>query len=288
MSASIVERLENRRLLTTWYVAPWGDDSHAGTNINQPLATLEGVGYQAGPGDQILLRGGTYQWDNSQWFGAEGSAINWITIDNYGNEQVILDGSNMVVPASDPGQSHVIVIDGKYVEIRDMEIRNSPEDGVAIWEAHDVRVRNMYFHHNGGSGVSARSAPFSFETYNVLIENNVVYRNIQANSDTAGDVVWGGAIISHYADNVIIRNNTVHENFGEGIIQVVSTGGSVIGNDVRDNFSVNIYLDNAVDVTVENNFAHHTFMSEFLRFDKPATVVTRRATRALSPHPGRT
>lgn len=45
---------------TGWYVAPNGDDSAAGS-LEQPFATVQRAQTAAGPGDTVLLRGGTYR-----------------------------------------------------------------------------------------------------------------------------------------------------------------------------------------------------------------------------------
>src|SRR5262245_10392925 len=54
-----IETLEGRRLLSTYYAAPTGSDSAAGT-INAPFASLSKAVSTAKAGDTIILRGGTY------------------------------------------------------------------------------------------------------------------------------------------------------------------------------------------------------------------------------------
>ncbi|MEM6562394.1 MAG: right-handed parallel beta-helix repeat-containing protein [Planctomycetota bacterium] len=269
MQAAAIETLEPRRLLTTWHVAPWGNDGNWGDNVGQPLATLERAGFRAQPGDTILLRGGTYTWTSDQWVGSNGTASAWITIDNYGNEKPIIDASNLV-PNNSIGANDGITIGGSFVEIRDLEIKNAPDDGIEVWSGHDVRIRNLTTHHNGGAGISARAPEFAYSTYNVLIEGNTVYRNARANIATPDEGAWPAAMIAHFANNVTFRDNTVYENYGEGIIQAVSSNGKIEGNTVRDNYSINIYLDNAVNIDVERNFAYHTGKGEFYRFGSPA------------------
>ncbi|MEM6561693.1 MAG: right-handed parallel beta-helix repeat-containing protein [Planctomycetota bacterium] len=273
MQAAAIETLEPRRLLTTWHVAPWGSDSNWGDNVSQPVATLHVASVRAQPGDKILLRGGTYTWTSDQWVGSNGTPSAWITIDNYGNEKPVIDASN-VTGNPNIGAVDAITIGGSYVEIRDLEIKNSPRIGVEVWEAHDIRLRNLNVHHSQGAGIHVTAQPFSFATYNVLVEGNTIWRNAQSNNPAPDNGAWPAGTISHFADNVTFRNNLVYENFGEGIIQAVSSNGKIEGNTVRDNFSINIYLDNAVNIDVERNFAYHTGKSAFYRYGSPAIGIT--------------
>lgn len=94
---------------------------------------------------------------------------------------------------------------------------------------------------------------------NVVIENNVVYNaeSDRLNADktgcsSSGD--WGSGIKVHIGgEDIIIRNNTVYDNCGEGIAVTRGVNVLVENNVVRDNFSVNIYIDNSNFVTVRNN-----------------------------------
>src|SRR3954452_6026308 len=54
-----LETLEGRRLLSTYYAAPSGSDSAAGT-LNAPFASLSKAVSTAKAGDTINLREGTY------------------------------------------------------------------------------------------------------------------------------------------------------------------------------------------------------------------------------------
>jgi hypothetical protein len=45
---------------TTWYVAGWGRDSHAGTSIAAPFATLQHAANLTKPGDTVMVLNGTY------------------------------------------------------------------------------------------------------------------------------------------------------------------------------------------------------------------------------------
>lgn len=97
---------------------------------------------------------------------------------------------------------------------------------------------------------------------NTIIQNNRVHNGVNENRGANGACVnnqWGSAIKVKIKSNglppqnTIIRNNEVYENCGEGIGFTRGAGGLVEGNTVRDNFSVNIYIDNSYNVRVIGN-----------------------------------
>lgn len=97
----------------------------------------------------------------------------------------------------------------------------------------------------------------------VTIENNVVYHSVLENGTLLNGVIscrngsWGSAIkVKVGGENVIIRNNEVFDNCGEGIAATRSVNVLIEGNRVYDNHSVNIYVDNSINTQVLNN---HSF-----------------------------
>ena len=54
-----VERLEERLVLSAWFVAPNGLNSNTGT-LAQPFATIQQAANVAEAGDTVFIRGGTY------------------------------------------------------------------------------------------------------------------------------------------------------------------------------------------------------------------------------------
>jgi pectate lyase len=70
-----------------------------------------------------------------------------------------------------------------------------------------------------------------------------------------------------------VRANHVYENYGEGIGVLSSRGVQITSNVVYDNFSVNIYLDNAPEAAVQYNVIASTGNPEFFRDGRPASSV---------------
>ncbi len=90
---SAVKLLEPGPAVAKYYVATNGNDSNAGTNIAQPLATLYKVVSVANPGDLIYVRGGTYRTNRVLTISRNGSAASPIRLRAYPGEKPILDFS---------------------------------------------------------------------------------------------------------------------------------------------------------------------------------------------------
>jgi hypothetical protein len=56
---ALVERLEDRRMLATFYVSNLGNDTLDGS-IGAPWATLQRAAEVVNPGDTVIVRAGTY------------------------------------------------------------------------------------------------------------------------------------------------------------------------------------------------------------------------------------
>jgi chitodextrinase len=65
----------------------------------------------------------------------------------------------------------------------------------------------------------------------------------------------------------------VYDNYGEGIAYVLSDGGTIKNNTVYDNYSVEIYLDNAQTTTVDSNLAYTTGNTGYYRSGYPASGI---------------
>jgi hypothetical protein len=89
----LVERMEPRQLLSTYYVSTAGADTNAGS-LASPFRTIQRAAGIAQPGDTVLIRGGTYRETvvpaNS---GAAGAPI---TFSAYNGEQVVVSGADPV------------------------------------------------------------------------------------------------------------------------------------------------------------------------------------------------
>ena len=78
---------------TTYYVSKSGSNSNNGTSVNTPfLGAFSSAISQISAGDIIYIRGGTYH-ENVQIDNIDATSGNETLIQNYNNEQVIIDGT---------------------------------------------------------------------------------------------------------------------------------------------------------------------------------------------------
>lgn len=90
---SAAESLENRVMLSAWYVATNGNDGGSGSLAN-PFRTIQQAANLAMPGDTVYIRGGVYRETvTSAHSGLPGKPI---TYEPYNNESVTIDGANLV------------------------------------------------------------------------------------------------------------------------------------------------------------------------------------------------
>ncbi|MEJ3750197.1 DUF1565 domain-containing protein [Actinomycetes bacterium KLBMP 9797] len=112
-------------------VATNGNDANPGT-LSAPLATIQRAVDLVQPGGTILIRGGTYAPSTNIQILKNGTASQPITMRNYNNERVILDGENMPhtpapvggsIPRPERGAIH---IEGDYWRLIGLEIIHGP------------------------------------------------------------------------------------------------------------------------------------------------------------------
>jgi hypothetical protein len=93
-AVSIVpEELENRVLLSSIYVSTAGSDSNAGS-LAKPFRTIQRAANVAGPGDTVVVRGGTYR--ETVKVARSGTSSSPIVFTTYGNETVTVSGADPV------------------------------------------------------------------------------------------------------------------------------------------------------------------------------------------------
>ena len=123
-------------------------------------------------------------------------------------------------------QANGIKISGNYINISGFEVKGSTSHGVLI-SGKNIKFENSSVHHS-------------------VLENG--------SGTCSGTGSWGSAIkVMVGGENVVIRGNSVYENCGEGIGVTRGVNVLVESNTVRDNYSVNIYLDNSPYTTAQNN-----------------------------------
>src|SRR5262245_56272910 len=148
-NAFFIECLELRRLLSTWHIAPGGNDNAAGT-LAAPLASINGVVWRVRPGDTVYLRGGTYYPTQQQSMWCDGAAGARITFTSYPGERATIDGRNVR-----NGWQDAVSISGDWIDFTNISVRKSREVGIVVYNASHVRVMNNKVFSSWGVGIWA-------------------------------------------------------------------------------------------------------------------------------------
>lgn len=245
----------------TYYVDDSGSNSNPGT-LASPFRTITyGLTFIDGPNDVLYVRGGTYNervliWDK------HGTAGNEIWILNYNSEPAIIDGTGI-------GDHNAVAInESSYVIFMGFEVKNSPKSGILVWDAHHINVEWCEVHGSIKAGIHAGTDVVG-TTHDVVFKGNVVYDNVRSNIPANNATTWMQAMSAYKADNVVMTENWVYENYGEGIDCIVSDDCTITKNNIWDNFGAQIYLDNAQYALVDGNFIYHSGNSEFFRDGEP-------------------
>ena len=259
VAASFAQSTGNAKI---YYVAPNGDDSNSGTILESPLASITKAAELVMPGDQVLVRGGNYQIEQTIKINSKGTAEKPIVLSPYKNEMPVFDCTSL----KKKGRSAQAVLFGpgtQYVIFDGFELINGSA-GIRLEHCSNVTVRNCKLHDFEFVGLSVGSDE-------CLIENNELYRICMAwencNDKNGGwpqvmntsrkSAILPSTVSSHARNNVF-RGNFVHDSWGEGIDPMFSDGVIVENNVIGDVFSVGIYMDGTRNAIIRNNYIYTT------------------------------
>lgn len=261
---NIQYKIEDLGIPAAFYVATTGSDSTGTGAIGNPFKTLRKAINASTTSDDIIIRGGTYNWSRVV-VNRSGTTDDWYTISNYPGETVIIQ-SNQVEMADD---NATIWIRGQsYIQISGVTIRNSRCYGITVRypTSHHLRFDNLTIYNCSASGIYVYKSGAASCVANVSVENCTVY-NI--NNKIAGYNAQE-AISFSGVTNFTIKDNIVYGCGKEGIdMKSGSNNGSCFRNDVNTSGIayngttydvVGIYVDGfsltCSDINVYNNYVH--------------------------------
>jgi parallel beta-helix repeat protein len=247
----------------SYYVANSGNDANAGT-ITAPFRTITKAATVVAPGDVVNVRGGIH--NDLVKINSKGTAAARITFRSYPGEKAILDGTGTAF------DTNLVQIGGDYIDFVGFEVRNSTRIGIEGRGAQNLRIANNDVHHCQRGGIFMTDSVTRPGTDFVIENNTVSYNVLQNQYLTATE--WGQALSVYRTSRSRIVNNKVFKNYGEGLDFIMSDYGHAEGNEVYDNFSVNLYLDNARYMTVTRNLVYSTNDRAFYRGGHPALGIS--------------
>jgi len=233
---------------SSYHVYTTGNDvAGDGSNTN-PWATINKGISKLNIGDTLFVHTGVYQERVLVPGTLNGTELNPIAIIENPGDSVIICHT----------QAQIVRIKGSYInfigfEIYDLNPANDDIQAVTISNtANHVLLDNLDVHDFDGHGINIAGQ-------NIIVQNCKVHNGVLGNLNGDSTSGWESGIkVSAGGENILVRNNTVYDNWGEGIGITRGINIKVYGNIVYDNFSVNIYIDNSTNVEVFNNFSYNT------------------------------
>jgi hypothetical protein len=251
----------------TYYVRNGGSDSANGLSHGTAWATLDKVnGFSFAPGDQVLL------YEGHRWVGA-------LTVDWPGTSSApavvgayYLDGSTprrgfrTAAPIID-GEDRIpsgrygalVSVKANRVRVENLRVLNSEGRGISVAEVSDAEIIGCSLSNIYGGGIHF------LRTQGSRAENNVVTRSdIGFSQGTQDD--WSAGIGIVASASTVVRNNTVHEVWGEGINANHGSRYTLIEqNRLFGVRAVGIYSDASPDTTIRRNTIVGTANSSYWR-----------------------
>lgn len=231
----------------TYYVSLTGNDTSNGSYAS-PFRTFNQAKRVLQPGDTLRIFGGTYS--EALDITTSGTAAAWITIMPVDGQQVTIDVER--------NADRTVWLRGNYLKIANMTLKNGD------WSC--LALSGEYQEVDGVVATGCQSHSIFAGGKHITIKNSTVYDSVLENQNRNPNNGWGSAIkVERGAEDITIDRNTVYHTYGEGIGVTMGRNIKVTNNLVYDNFSVNIYIDNSIDVIVERNISSCTDNPNFTR-----------------------
>jgi parallel beta-helix repeat protein len=163
----------------------------------------------------------------------------YLTIMNYNDESVVIDGNN-------PDMGPMIKIGSDRIIIQGLIIMHSNTFGIYSINTNDVTIKNCEVAYSNDGGIVFVDASEIKISHCHVHHNN--YRGLKAAHE---------GISMHKVNTFVVHDCVVHDNKEEGIdAKYGSKYGKIYNNLVYRNNGPNIYIDKANLIDVYNNIIH--------------------------------
>jgi len=232
---------------TTYYVSTTGSDTNTGT-LNLPFATLNYSESKLRAGDLLYVRGGTYY--EAVYVDVSGTPASPITISGFQGETATIDGV-YTNPAVSWG--NLLRVAGSNDVVQNLTIKRSNWVGLALTGPYD-QAMGITSQSNMENGIIVTgTADYS------LVQNCNVYYNAKSNeSFQKSRGGWStGLSAARGVNYVVLRNNQIWNNWGEGLSTFEAQHTLMESNVVYDN-QLNVYLSDTKYSTCRGNLVYCT------------------------------
>jgi hypothetical protein len=222
---SFCEPLEDRTLMSTYYVSPSGSDSNSGTSVSAPWKSTGKVsGTHLNPGDHVLFQGGQTFYGSLTLYNDGGSSSNPIVIGSYGSGQATINSGKATGAWS---------LNTTGITFDNLNFVGSPgnilsQDGIRLENDTGNTVRSGFTVEDcnisgyAEAGIVFGSDSSSEGLNDVTITNNNVYNNEENGIESY-------SVTTESNTNVYIAYNSVHNNYGDGKSLVTGNGITLQG-----------------------------------------------------------
>jgi hypothetical protein len=245
------------------YISPSGSDSSGNGTSSLPYFSLQKALQGVQPGDTIYVNSGTYVPTQKEQFfitNVAGTADNPVVIRSLSGARPVFSAQQANYAVS---EGVVTFSNSSHVQFIGIEVDATfPSTGKRMRgvtvnsSAQHILLENLKVTNSFQKGVGLSGQHIIFRNSEVT---NTSLNNQDASLDLAQGSGWEQAVSTYLgADDIIIENNYIHSNWGEGIDVILGKNVKIRGNILHDNYSVNIYVDTGRDVTIEKNITYRT------------------------------
>jgi hypothetical protein len=240
----LFEPLELRQLLSTYYVSPYGSDSHSGTSTGSAWRTISHANSKKLHwGDKLLFQGGK-TFNGSIWVSSNEGGV---TIGSYGSGRAtIYSGSGNGIDIAGVGgvtvSNLIFVGNGMHhnsvsgvhfhtgrnhdisgFNIKNVEARAYGHSGIDISidagsgsSLSNVKIDYAQVHNNHRNGINVSTGRANVN-HNWVIQHVAAYNNL---GDSHAGFVTGSGIVVDGLDGALIQNNRAFNNGAYGAAPV--------------------------------------------------------------------
>lgn len=238
------------------FVSASGDDDNPGTQALPVRSFAKALAIVA-PGQDVRVLGGTYT--EKLKVAKGGTADKQLRILAAKGEKVVLDAKGSA--AGKP-----IEITGSFVLVQGFEVTGSANQCVDATGT-DIVLCRLDVHDCDSHGIQISGQ-------RVWAEGNTIRgASLENEGGALGQSGWGSALkVKVGGEDITLTHNRLYHNWGEGVAVTRGKKVTVRENYSYDNFAVNFYVDNSIDVLVEKNLATCTPNSGYERDGKRANA----------------